>query len=107
MMPITAAAHWIQTRGELRVFSPAAFLFLSQQLFYEPRKPLLSQSRNTTTRACFRAAQETVTLFWCPSGCGAEELPLCSTVAAVICLQPKEGGDKWTANFLQVAGGRF
>lgn len=29
------------------------------------------------------------------------------TVEAVIWLQAEEGGDKWTANFLQVSRGRF
>lgn len=105
MMPITAAAHWVQTRGELRVFSPAAFLFLSQQLFMS-RANLCSASPET------QRPEPVSELLGRPLHCFsvhqvAAELPLCSTVAAVICLQPKEGGDKWTANFLQVAGGRF
>lgn len=46
-------------------------------------------------------------MFWCPSECGGDWLALNPTVGVVIWLQAKEGGDKWTANFLQVAGGSF
>lgn len=47
--------------------------------------------------------EQTVRELRCPSDCGGKRAVLGPTVEAVIWLQAEEGGDKHTADFLQVA----
>ena len=106
------AARWNQVKGKLRPsflsLKPSSFseqlLYIQLNIHFDSQCKL--ESTETRNRESSRQ-EETVRVFWCPSGCGGVSLVLGPTVGAGIWLQAEKGGDKRTANFLQVASGRF
>lgn len=119
MVPFVVAAHWNRVDGRLR----PSFLSHSLPLY----RQYLRRTSLHTTNICWNLSADCTLLttrislntslwglwrrplqwFGAHQFAVVDSLILDPTVGAVIWLQAEEGGDKWTANFLQVASGRF